>query len=92
MIRKLREIILRYRYAYIKSKIDSLNYSTSLSTSCAVPVLRMRRTIWMVQTICIDNFEVEHHWIDNEEHLKNFVTLLDSSYCVYDIKEYSFEL
>ncbi len=92
MIRKLRELFLIYKHAYLKSKIDSLNYSTSISTSCAIPVLRKKTKIWMVECICFDTFQLEYHWFENEEYLNNFVSILDSLNCLYEIKEYEIQV
>jgi hypothetical protein len=92
MIRQFKELIIRYKNAYIKNKIDSLNYSTSLVTSCAIPVLRMKRKIWMVESICFDTFHIEHNWFEDETHLAEYLIILKSLNCLYDIKEYDIEL
>jgi hypothetical protein len=92
MIRQIRELICRYKNAYIKNKINSLNYSTSLNTSCAIPVIRMKRKIWMVESVCLDTFQIEHNWFENETHLSEHLIILKTLDCLYDIKEYDIEL
>jgi hypothetical protein len=92
LMRHIREIIARYRYAFNKSVSDSLYCSTSLSTSCAVPVIRIKRKIWMVETICFDTFQVEHVWFEDEKYFKEYLFILDTTGCIYETKEYEFEL
>jgi len=92
MIRQIRELICRYKNIYIKNKINSLNYSTSLSTSCAIPVIRMKRKIWMVETVCFDTLQIEHNWFEDETHLAEYLIILKTLDCLYDIKEYDIEL
>lgn len=92
MIRKLRELFLRYKQYYIKNKLDSLIYSTSITTSCAIPVLRKKTKIWMVECICLDTFQLEYHWFENNEHLVQFIDILDSLNCLYEIKEYEIQV
>lgn len=92
LIRHIREIIARYRHAFNKSMSDSLYCSTSLSTSCAVPIIRMKRKIWMVETICFDTFEVEHMWFEDQKYFEDYLFILDTTGCIYETKEYEIEL
>lgn len=92
LMRHIREIIARYRYAFNKRVSDSLYCSTSLSTSCAIPVIRMKRKIWMVETVCFDTFEVEHMWFENEVYLRDYLLILETTGCIYETKEYDIEL
>lgn len=92
LIRKVREFISRYKYAFIKSKIDSLNYSTSINTSCAIPVLRLKRKIWMVETICFDTFHVDRIWFEDEQEFRDYLFILDTTGCIYEFKEYDIQM
>jgi hypothetical protein len=92
LIRHIREIIARYRYAFNKNKSDSLYCSTSLSTSCAVPVIRIKRKIWMVETICFDTFHIDHAWFEDEQQLRDYLFILDTTGCIYEYKEYDIQL
>jgi hypothetical protein len=92
LIRNIRELFCRYKNIFIKSKLDSLNYSTSINTSCAIPVLRIKRKIWMVETICFDTFQIEHLWFEDEKSFQDYLLILDTTGCIYEIKEYDIEL
>ena len=75
----------------LKLKLDKYFYSSSISTSCAIPCLKTRKRIWFVQIYKLNPIEVDTHWFDDEQQLVIYLNILDKLDCFWEIKEYQIE-
>lgn len=72
-------------------KLDKYFYSSSITTSCAVPSFKIRKRIWFVQIYKFNPIEVDTHWFDDEQQLDIFLSILNKLDCFWEVKEYQIE-
>jgi hypothetical protein len=88
MIKKLKELLLLLKKDLFDSRVDNYFYSTSITTSCAIPVIRNKRAVWLFQVLHNEDFSISYYWIDNQEEKQLFEQILIDSCEIFVIKEY----
>ena len=88
MIKRLKDLLFLLKKDILSSRIDRYFYSTSINTSCAIPVLRNKRAIWLFEVLDDEGPEVLYYWADHidEKHLVEKF-LLDSDE-IFMVREY----
>lgn len=89
IIDKLKQLFFSINYDYRNYKINNCFYSSSLHTSCAIPLYKQEKFIWSVSVFCFESRISEHYWADSEEELENLLQFLELTCYTYRIKCYS---
>ena len=88
MMKKMKDLLLLMKREIFAARADKYFYSTSINTSCAIPVLRNKRAIWLFEVLDNEGPEVLYYWADHidEKHLVEKF-LLDSDE-IFMVREY----